>query len=226
MSIRDEQDARHQAVVRAYYETNDSTLLGPMLTELCTRLEKFLCYKGLRDKDLLNDLVQDTMIAVLTDLRHHKYAGTGSVASWVNQIGWHLYCQYLRRKTNHITQPGVRDNPFFGLSLLETMDELPATEDEDCAKALVIAATEFVLRLDADIRIPLALYCFRAMPVAEAAQQLGITSHQFRARVGQGMALLANWGNTQAMPTGGTWSAVRHLDTGPLFQKPAMPSDN
>ncbi len=219
MKNHDQQDARHRELVRAYYETDDNNLLAPVLNELRPRLEGFLWSKNLRNSALLADIVQDTLAAALTDLHRRQYAGTGTVASWVMEIGWHSYCQHLRRKANHITQPGASDDPFRLLALPAEADELPDAEEEAQAVDQLKKAAEYVLRLDKDVGVVVKMHYFHCQPVAEAARLLGISPQVYGTRLSQGNALLKSWGKTQPTPTAGIWAAVRHVDTGPLFRQ-------
>lgn len=217
MKNRNEQDARHQQLVWAYYETGDSALLGPVLDELQPRLEGFFRYKRLHNPTLLADLKQDTIVAALSGLQRHKYKGTGTVASWLNEIGWHLYCQYLTRKANHITQPSAHDDPFRSLSLTDESEELPDAEDEARAKTLAKAIRELMQRLDTDTQSVVQLHYSQGLSVSEISQLLGITLHRCQARLRHGMSLLASWGKTQSQPTAGTYVAMRYIDTETLF---------
>jgi len=222
MKTRREQDARHREVVRAYYETGDEALLNPMLAELRPRLVDFFKVKGPRDAELIADLTQDALAQALKSLHRKLYTGTGSMASWLNEIGWRCYIAHLKRKTNLITRPGMNEDPFLLLAL--TDDEDAAVEPAEAARAgaLVMGATDAVLDLDADARAAVALHYYQGLPVKEAAQQLGISANMVRVRLRRGLAQLQSWANTQPRPTADTYAAVRHLDTGPLFQEPAL----
>lgn len=222
MTARQKQDARHREAVRAYYDTGNETLLGPVLAELRPRLVDFLRGKGLRDTQWMDDVVQEALAAALTDLRAHKFAFAGTVAAWAVGICWHRFVDSLRG-SNKPSQPGKDEDPFLLLSnTLATPAEELSEEDETQAATVVAAVTHAVLGLDPSARACVLMHYYQGLPEATAAAKLGIAQSQFKARLKRGLTSLREWGtlNRHLAPAGDVYAALLRVDSGDLFREP------
>jgi RNA polymerase sigma factor (sigma-70 family) len=223
MTTRQKQDARHQAAVRTYYDTGNESLLGSVLTELRPRLVDFLKSKGLRDLQRVEDLVQETLVMAITDLRARKFGLTGPVASWAMAICWHRFLDGQKAKKDRITQPGQDEDPFL---LLSTTLATPANEfsqeEETRAATVVTAVTHAVLDLDPSARACVLMHYYQGLPEATAAAQLGIAQSQFKARLQRGLTSLREWGtrNRHLAPATDVYAALLRVDSGDLFREP------
>jgi RNA polymerase sigma factor (sigma-70 family) len=225
MTTRQQQDARHREAVRAYYDTGNEALLGPVLAELRPRLVDFLRHKGIRDVQCIDDVIQEALLNALTDLRAHKFAFIGSVTSWVNNICWHRFVDRQQSKKNWITQPSQNEDPFLLLSsTLATPAEECSQEDEAHASAVVSAVTHAVLGLDASARACVLMHYYQGLPEATAAAQLGIAESQFKARLRRGLTSLREWGIRHAhlAPGADLYAALVRVNSGDLFREPAL----
>jgi RNA polymerase sigma factor (sigma-70 family) len=225
MTTRQTQDARHREVVAAYYATGDETLLGPMLAELRPRMLDFLSSRGLQDPERRADLVQEALVNVLTALRAHRYAGTGTVAAWAVTTCWHCFTDSLRSKKGKPSQPGFDENPFLLLpaSVATPAEELPESqEEEQRAGSLVAAATHAVLGLDPTARVCVLLTYYQGLTESAAATQLGIAETTFRARLRRGLSDLRAWGQRHAhlAPAPEIYAALSRVSSGDLFREP------
>jgi len=225
MTTRQTQDARHREVVAAYYATGDETLLGPVLAELRPRLTDFLKGKGVYAPERQADLVQETLINVLTDLRAHKYTPKGSVGSWAMTICSHRFIDSVRSLKDKPSQPGFDENPFLLLpaQLATPADDLPSSrEDEQRAGAVVAAATHAVLGLDPTARVCVLLHYYQGLSEAAAAARLGIAETTFRARLRRGLADLRAWGSRHRhlAPAPDVYAALLRVSSGDLFREP------
>lgn len=225
MTTRQLQDARHREVVRAYYATGDESPLGPLLAELRPRLLDFLNGKGLYDPQRRVDLVQEALMVILTDLRAHKYAATGSVTSWAMSICWHCFTNSHRSKKDKPSQPGLDEDPFLLLAtaLSTPAEDLPLShENEQRAGAVVAAATHAVLGLDPTARVCVLLHYYQGLSEPAAAAQLGIAETTFRARLRRGLADLRAWGSRHRhlAPAPDVYAALLRVSSGDLFREP------
>jgi RNA polymerase sigma factor (sigma-70 family) len=225
MTTRQQQDARHREAVRTYYDTGNETLLGPVLAELRPRLVDFLKSKGISDTQRVEDLVQEALLAILTDLRAHKYAPTGTVASWASTICWYRFTTSYHSKKGKPSQPSQDEDPFLLLSatLATPAEELPVSqEDKQQAEAVVSAVTHAVLGLDASARACVLMHYYQGLPEATAAAHLGIAESQFKARLRRGLTSLREWGtrNAHLAPAADVYAALLRVDSGDLFREP------
>lgn len=225
MTTRQQQDARHREAVRTYYETGNEALLGPVLAELRPRLVDFLVVKGIRDTQRREDLVQEALAVILTELRVHKYTATGTVTSWALAICWHCFTASYHSKKGTPSQPSQDEDPFLLLAdaLAAPADELPVRqEDERQAGAVVAAVTHAVLGLDASARACVLMHYYQGLPEATAAAKLGIAESQFKARLRRGLTSLREWGTRHAhlAPAADVYAALLRVDSGDLFREP------
>lgn len=223
MTARQQQDARHREAVRAYYDTGNEALLGPMLAELRPRLVDFLKGKGVREAQQVEDLTQEALTKTLTELRAHKFSFTGSVASWVMSIGWYRVTASYRNKKGKPSQPGQDEDPFLLLSTtLATPTDEFSQEDERRAGAVVEAVTHAVLGLDPSARACVLMHYYQGLPEATAAARLGIAQSQFKARLKRGLTSLREWGslNRHLAPATEVYAALLRVDSGDLFREP------
>lgn len=225
MTTRQTQDARHREVVRAYYATGDEALLGPMLAELRPHLFDLLKVKGVYNPERRADLVQEALVAVLIDLRAHKYSPKGSVRSWAMTICSHRFIDSIRSKKDKPSRPGFDENPFLLLpaSVATPAEELPVSQEEgQRAGAVVAAATHAVLGLDPTARVCVLLTYYQGLSEVAAAAQLGITDSAFRARLRRGLSDLQAWGQRHAhlAPAPEIYAALPRVSSGDLFCEP------
>lgn len=224
MTTRQQQDAHHREAVRAYYDTGNEALLGPVLTELRPRLVDFLKGRGLRDPNQREDLVQEALAMVLTDLRAHKFTITGAaIASWAMTICWHRFTASYQNKKARPSQPGQDEDPFLLLSTtLATPTDEFSHEEERQAETVVAAVTHAVLGLDPSARACVLMHYYQGLPEATAAAKLGIAESQFKTRLKRGLTSLREWGtrNRHLAPAADVYAALLRVDSGDLFREP------
>jgi RNA polymerase sigma-70 factor (ECF subfamily) len=89
---------------------------------------------GLQPADA-DDLIQNTLIIVLTRIRTFRHRGTGSFRSWIRMIAWHCFCDALalsKKTPPSETMDRIRDTPEARQTLEEEFDrifELQLLED-------------------------------------------------------------------------------------------------
>jgi RNA polymerase sigma factor (sigma-70 family) len=223
MTARQQQDARHREAVRAYYDTGNEQLLGPVLAELRPRLVDFLKYKGVHEAQQVEDLTQEALTKTLTELRAHQFSFAGSVASWAMSIGWYRVTASYRNKKGKPSQPGMDEDPFLLLSttLATPADEF-SQEEKAQAETVVAAVTHAVLGLDASARACVLMHYYQGLPEATAAAKLGIAESQFKTRLRRGLTSLREWGtrNRHLAPAADVYAALVRIDSGDLFREP------
>ena len=216
------EDARRLEAVRAFYETGDEDLLGPLLADLRPILTAFLKSKGIHNRELRKDLVQDSVAAILLGLRKRQFEATGRVASWAMKISWVTYAAFLEGKKELPSRPGSDEDPF--LLLGEKVSAPPdglaeASEEQARAIALIKGATQVVLSLDVHARNVLLSYFYHGQDRTEACASLGISAGRYVGRLRRGLGALREWGATQQAPAAELYAALARIDTGNLFKE-------
>jgi DNA-directed RNA polymerase specialized sigma24 family protein len=232
MSKKCEFAAAGTAAIFAYYNSGDEELLTPVLAELRLSLLIYSEQKlNIYDASQRDDLVQETLEHILHQLRSKKFRGAeGQYGERVGILTWaKLLCRYrflegLRSMKDKPSEPGRDENPFLLLadmseeSDVETLSYLPQAE------AVLTAATEAVLDLDPKLSEVLVLIFFRSLSPQQAANQMGVRIITLRSRLEAGLRELRYWAARQQLkPTGEVYRALRHLDTGDLFQESYAP---
>ena len=226
LSARAAESARHLEAVRAFYQTGDEELLRPVFADLRPCLCAFLSSKRIFDEELMNDLVQDSLVLVLAALRKKQWGcgARGKLTSWAIEIAYKEFLHHLRKPRP--SDPGSSEDPFLllGQESSRTADELLASSEEEAKAAdLVKAATQAVLALDGNARNAVVLHFYRGLTPTAAAEQMGVHVHRFNARLARGLEALREWGARQSAPTAEVYAALRRVNTGELFRE-AEPS--
>lgn len=114
-----------------YSEISDNELITQFLTGDESSLEKLIIRHQkkvftsilllVKDKELAEDLFQETFIKVINTLRSGNYHEEGKFLPWVVRIGHNLVIDYFRKQKR---MPMVRDTDEFSI-----MDTLKLTED-------------------------------------------------------------------------------------------------
>jgi len=60
-------------------------------------------YLLVRNRQLAEDIFQDTFIKVVTSIKQHRYADSGKFVAWVNRIAHNLIIDYFRREQGENT---------------------------------------------------------------------------------------------------------------------------
>lgn len=223
MTTRQQQDARHREAVRAYYDTGNEALLGPVLAELRPRFFGFLDGRGLHNPQQVEDVVQEALAMTLTELRAHQFSFAGTVASWAMTICWHRFTASYRSKQGKPSQPSQDEDPFLLLSTtLATPTDEFSHEEERQAETVVAAVTHAVLGLDPSARACVLMHYYQGLPEATAAAKLGIAESQFKTRLKRGLTSLREWGtrNRHLAPAADVYAALLRVDSGDLFREP------
>ncbi len=60
-------------------------------------------YHSVKDRDLANDLFQETFIKAITTIRQGRYTEKGKFTAWISRIAHNLIIDYFRRERNENT---------------------------------------------------------------------------------------------------------------------------
>jgi RNA polymerase sigma factor (sigma-70 family) len=96
MRIQKETDS---SLIKGYIEGNEA-FLGILIKRHQQRLYSFI-YSKIKDKDLTEDIFQDTFIKVIKTLKKGNYNEEGKFLPWVMRISHNLVIDYFR-KNNRI----------------------------------------------------------------------------------------------------------------------------
>lgn len=214
--------------VFAYYESGDEALLHHVFVELRPNLLSYAENTlGIYDHERRQDLVQQTFLSMLGSLRRHQFTGTVDtqgqrigLLTWAKQVCRNRFLDGIESMKGKPSEPGRDENPFLRLASLSEDNHFDTLSYLPQAETVLTAATEAVLELEPRLRDVLVLIYFRGLSHQQAADQLHLRLSTLRARLDAGLGQLRTWAaRQQQRPSSETYRALRHLDTGDLFQE-------
>jgi RNA polymerase sigma-70 factor (ECF subfamily) len=140
-----------------------------------------------RDREVADDLVQDTLEAALA--RQAQWRGDGPLRAWLARILMNRFRDGLRRKRPETTV----------LTLVPDPADLSATRAAEGRLALAEVHAAMG-RLPEDQRAALLLVALEGMSLAEAASVLGCAEGTLASRLARGRAALRQMTGREAVP--------------------------
>jgi RNA polymerase sigma-70 factor (ECF subfamily) len=148
------------------------------LTELSTHLRAFLRKRLVRLPDEIEDLVQESLLAVHN--QRHTYDPEQPVSAWVQAIARYKLVDFLRRRAAH----ELLNDP-----LDEDMDLL-TTADSDAAEACR-DLNKLLAELPEQQRLPIIHTKLEGLSVKEASDLTGMSESAIKVGVHRGLKALA-----------------------------------
>lgn len=173
----DERERRLQALmVRSL--AGDAPAYREFLTELSGYLRAFLRRRMSRLPDDIEDLVQETLLAVHN--QRHTYDPARPVTAWLHAIARYKMVDLLRRRarTDVLTDP------------LDDVDELLVASDEPAADARHDLAG-LLEQLPDKQRLPIIYVKLEAMSVQQAARLTGLSESAVKVGIHRGLKTLS-----------------------------------
>lgn len=158
------------AVLVRRYVNGDEQALAQLIDRHQVKIYSFI-FSKVRDRDLTEDIFQDTFIKVIHTLKKGKYNEEGKFVSWVVRIAHNLIIDYYRKNNKMQMQ---RENEEF--SIFRYMeDNSPSVED---ALAQLQAEKEICGLLELlpdDQQEVVKLRIFEDLSFKEIAEQTGVS---------------------------------------------------
>lgn len=173
----DERERRLQdLMVRA--QAGDAAAYRQFLTELSGYLRAFLRRRMTRLPEDVEDLVQETLLAVHN--QRHTYDPARPVTAWLHAIARYKMIDFLRRhsRTDMLTDP------------LDDVDELLVTAETPATEARHDVAG-LLEQLPDKQRLPIVYVKLEAMSVQQAARLTGLSESAVKVGIHRGLKALA-----------------------------------
>ena len=84
------------------YEKGNNGAFEILLTRYKSKVYSYI-YLIVRDKELTEDIFQDTFIKAIATIQQGRYVASGKFLGWVNRIAHNLIIDYFRREKNENT---------------------------------------------------------------------------------------------------------------------------
>ncbi len=173
----DEREQRlHALMVRAL--AGDAAAYRDFLTELSGYLRAFLRRRMTRLPDDIEDLVQETLLAIHN--QRHTYDPARPVTAWLHAIARYKLVDLLRRRSRTDVMTDALDD----------VDELLAISSEPAAEARHDLAG-LLEQLPDKQRLPIVYVKLEAMSVQQAARLTGLSESAVKVGIHRGMKALA-----------------------------------
>ena len=156
-------------LVRSYTQGNEYAL-EQLIRKHRQKVYGFLLNK-LRDRDLANDLFQDTFIKVIQTLKAGRYNEEGKFIQWVMRIAHNLVIDHFRREKR---MPQLRSREDFNI-----LDIIPDAEgnaeDESIREQIIKDACLLMDHLLEEQRVVLHMRIYGEMSFKEIAEQTNVS---------------------------------------------------
>ena len=170
------EDRLRDLIVRGL--AGDSTAYHGFLKELSAHLRAFLRRRLVRLPDDVEDLVQETLLAVHN--QRHTYAADQPLTAWVHAIARYKLVDLLRRRAGREALNEPLDDE---LAVFASSDTDAADARRDIAKLLQ--------QLPDRQRLPIVHMKLQGLSVIEAARATGMSESAVKVGVHRGMKALA-----------------------------------
>lgn len=173
----EEIETRLKALMTAT-QAGDSAAYHRLLGAVATHLRGFFRRRLSRDPDSVEDLVQETLLAVHN--QRHTYEATRPFTPWVHAIAKYKLIDYFRRSTADVEEGLPDDDTLMGVG--EQSDEAENAR-RDLAKLLSALPPRF--------RLPIEHVKLEGLSVQEAAARTGMSVSAVKIGIHRGLKVLA-----------------------------------
>lgn len=112
------------SLIKEYIEGNENAL-SILIKRHESRIYGFI-YSKIRDKEICNDIFQDTFVKVIKTLKSGSYNEQGKFLSWITKISHNLVMDYFRRnRFNYLLFKSIEE----GTNYDSVFDETPSVEN-------------------------------------------------------------------------------------------------
>ncbi len=152
------------------YINGDERSLEILINRHNQRISSFI-YSKVYDREITEDLFQDTFIKVIRTLKRGKYNEEGKFLPWVMRIAHNLVIDYYR-KSNRM--PRYEGSPEFSIFSIMQDDRLNA-EKQLIKDQIDSDIAELIAELPEDQQIVLQMRMYQDMSFKEIAENTGVS---------------------------------------------------
>lgn len=158
------------AILIRNYLSGDERSLEILINRHNQRISSFI-YSKVYDREVTEDLFQDTFIKVIRTLKLGKYNEEGKFLPWVMRIAHNLVIDYYR-KSNRM--PRYEGSPEFSIFSIMQDDRLNA-EKQLIQEQIETDIADLIAELPEDQQVVLHLRMYRDMSFKEIAENTGVS---------------------------------------------------
>ena len=151
------------------YIRGDKNALGVLIKRYDRRIYGFI-FSKVKNKEVTDDLYQDTIIKVVEVLKKGQYIEQGRFISWIMRIAHNIIIDYFRKNKRMLFYENNDD--FNILSVLEDLS--PNIEERIIQRQLSDELLKFVNELDHDQKEVLTMRIYGRMTYREISEETGV----------------------------------------------------
>ncbi|MEZ7918360.1 MAG: sigma-70 family RNA polymerase sigma factor [Patiriisocius sp.] len=158
------------AVLVTSYLQGDESALSTLITRHKQRIYSFI-YSKVFDRDVAEDVFQDTFIKVINSLKRGKYNEEGKFLPWVMRISHNLVIDHFRKNNR---MPKFENNTDFNIFSVLSDNALNA-ENTIIKEQIASDVRRLVDELPEDQKQVLMMRIYKDMSFKEISQQTGVS---------------------------------------------------
>tara|TARA_B100000497_G_scaffold19279_1_gene22839 strand:- start:3190 stop:3774 length:585 start_codon:yes stop_codon:yes gene_type:complete len=158
------------AVLVTAYLQGDESALSTLITRHKQRIYSFI-YSKVFDRDVAEDVFQDTFIKVINSLKRGKYNEEGKFLPWVMRISHNLVIDHFRKNNR---MPKFENNTDFNIFSVLSDNSLNA-ENSMIKGQVASDVRRLVEELPDDQKQVLLMRIYKDMSFKEISQQTGVS---------------------------------------------------
>lgn len=158
------------AVLVTSYLQGDESALSTLITRHKQRIYSFI-YSKVFDRDIAEDVFQDTFIKVINSLKRGKYNEEGKFLPWVMRISHNLVIDHFRKNNR---MPKFENNTDFNIFSVLSDNALNA-ENTIIKGQIASDVRRLVDELPEDQKQVLMMRIYKDMSFKEISQQTGVS---------------------------------------------------
>ena len=152
------------------YVAGNEEALSTLIKRHESRIYGFI-YSKISDKDISNDIFQDTFIKVIKTLKSNSYNEEGKFLPWVMRISHNLIIDHFRRNKK---MPLFRETEEFSIFSIMS-DDSPTIENKIIADQVEMDIKKLIEELPSDQKEVLVMRMYKDMSFKEISEITGVS---------------------------------------------------
>jgi RNA polymerase sigma-70 factor (ECF subfamily) len=152
------------------YVAGDESALGTLIERHQSRIYNFI-YSKINDRDLCDDVFQDTFIKVIKTLKSNSYNEEGKFLPWVMRIAHNLVIDHFRKNKK---MPMLRETEDFSVFSIMS-DDVPNIEKQMITLQIETDLQKLIQKLPEDQKQVLIMRMYQDLSFKEISEQTGVS---------------------------------------------------
>ena len=152
------------------YIAGDEKSLGTLITRHQSRIYNFI-FSKINDRDVCDDVFQDTFIKVIKTLKSNSYNEEGKFLPWVMRIAHNLVIDHFRKNKK---MPMLRETEEFSIFSIMS-DDVPNIEKQMITLQIENDLRKLIQELPEDQKQVLIMRMYQDLSFKEISEQTGVS---------------------------------------------------